>query len=354
MRILLYNELSGVHFNLSEGLKKLGHDVTIASGGDGWKKFRSDISLNPSKNSKLGRVKYRIELIKKLTGFDVIQIMGGMITFGYEHLDNYIIKYILKNNKNAIYLAAGCEAQFYNYSNFNKSPVCIHCKLEDSSDNKCPIGLHNDYYQFNCETIIKNVNKIFAIGYDYQLPYQNTSNFNGIINMPINTDKICYKTMPVGQKIKILHGINRKGFKGSTLILNALNKLREKYPNDIEVMTPSRLNFNEYLKVLETSDLVVDQGFFYSLGMNALISMAMGKVVLQGFKFDGKNEYLNSKPSITFDHNEAILIREIETLIADKKKISEIGYNSRVFVEKNHNYISVAEDSIKKWKAEIT
>ena len=41
MRILLLGEYSGVHYNLSVGLKALGHDVTLASGGDYWKAIES-------------------------------------------------------------------------------------------------------------------------------------------------------------------------------------------------------------------------------------------------------------------------------------------------------------------------
>ena len=36
MKILLLGEASNLHWTLAEGLRTLGHDVTVASGGSGW------------------------------------------------------------------------------------------------------------------------------------------------------------------------------------------------------------------------------------------------------------------------------------------------------------------------------
>ncbi|MBF0951544.1 MAG: glycosyltransferase family 1 protein, partial [Alloprevotella tannerae] len=37
MRILLIGDYSNVHATLLKGLRELGHDVLLASDGDGWK-----------------------------------------------------------------------------------------------------------------------------------------------------------------------------------------------------------------------------------------------------------------------------------------------------------------------------
>ena len=39
MKILLLGEYSGVHSTLAEGLRGLGHRVTVASNGDFWKDY---------------------------------------------------------------------------------------------------------------------------------------------------------------------------------------------------------------------------------------------------------------------------------------------------------------------------
>ena len=44
MKILLIGEYSNVHATLAEGLRALGHEVTVISDGDGWKDYPRDIS----------------------------------------------------------------------------------------------------------------------------------------------------------------------------------------------------------------------------------------------------------------------------------------------------------------------
>ena len=46
MRILLLGEFSNVHATLALGLRKLGHDVVVASDGDEWKNYPRDIDLH--------------------------------------------------------------------------------------------------------------------------------------------------------------------------------------------------------------------------------------------------------------------------------------------------------------------
>ena len=39
MKVLLLGEYSNVHWTLAQGLRALGHSVTVASDGDSWKNF---------------------------------------------------------------------------------------------------------------------------------------------------------------------------------------------------------------------------------------------------------------------------------------------------------------------------
>ena len=45
MKILLMGEYSNVHATLAEGLRKLGHKVTVLSNGDFWKNYPRDINM---------------------------------------------------------------------------------------------------------------------------------------------------------------------------------------------------------------------------------------------------------------------------------------------------------------------
>ena len=68
MKILLLGEYSNVHATLAEGLRKLGHQVTVLSNGDFWKNYPRDINL-VRKPGKLGGMLYLAKLLTFSLGF---------------------------------------------------------------------------------------------------------------------------------------------------------------------------------------------------------------------------------------------------------------------------------------------
>ena len=64
MKILLLGEYSNVHWTLAEGLRQLGHHVTVVSDGDGWKNYPRDISLKRQSNQTTDSLKYLLDVVK--------------------------------------------------------------------------------------------------------------------------------------------------------------------------------------------------------------------------------------------------------------------------------------------------
>ena len=52
MKILLVGEYSNVHWSLAEGLRQLGHHVTVVSDGDHWKGYQADILIKRKSDRK--------------------------------------------------------------------------------------------------------------------------------------------------------------------------------------------------------------------------------------------------------------------------------------------------------------
>jgi hypothetical protein len=76
MRVLLLHEMSGVHTELKSGLIEIGIDTKIGTFGDGWKKYRSDISLGLQSgiaNGAINKIHSQMKLLKSLNEFDVVQ-----------------------------------------------------------------------------------------------------------------------------------------------------------------------------------------------------------------------------------------------------------------------------------------
>lgn len=79
MRILLLGDYSNVHHTLGQGLRRLGHEVVVASDGDGWKNYPRDVDLRRSTLSPWGSAVYFLRLLHKFRhfrGFDVVQLIN--------------------------------------------------------------------------------------------------------------------------------------------------------------------------------------------------------------------------------------------------------------------------------------
>lgn len=79
MKILLLGEYSNVHNTLAKGLRRLGHQVTVASDGDSWKDYPRDIDLKRDLCSRTGRISFLWRLMKALPsmrGYDIVQIIN--------------------------------------------------------------------------------------------------------------------------------------------------------------------------------------------------------------------------------------------------------------------------------------
>lgn len=108
----------------------------------------------------------------------------------------------------------------------------------------------------------------------------------------------------------------------------------------------------DYLKVLEETNIIVDQSLSYEYGMNAVYSMAMGKVVLSGNEPECQKEFgrtdipvINILPSVEDIYN------KLEKLVIDKKSVIEIGEKSRMYVEDFHHHVKVAQQYVDTWNS---
>ena len=100
-------------------------------------------------------------------------------------------------------------------------------------------------------------------------------------------------------------------------------------------------------------NILVDQLYSYSPGMNALLGMAKGMVTISG----GEPEIysiLNERENMPIvnpipDKND--IYNKGVGFIENIENIETLGINSRKFVEKHHNYIDVAMKYIDFWRS---
>lgn len=359
MKILLLGEYSGVHSNLKRALLRLGHDVVMASDGDSFKSFSREIDLKGYGANKftrtISRVVNEFKAIDKISGFDVVQIINPLI-FSQFTPEKYFFKQIIRTNKKVFLTALGDDYYFWKAFRENKfryTPLDGYLKV-DIKQNKSnwEYGRLKDLTEF----LSHEVNAVIPCAYTYHVGYETAEvDLTNTIPFPIEIGEITMSPSSVGNgKIKFLHGIQTKrmGFKGSHLVNEAMGKLQDRYPDLVEYIVVRDMPYEDYLKVLQTATVVIDQVNSYEPAMNALISMAMGKVVMGGCEPEWMRHIgLNYEPLINILPDVNDIYQQGERLVLNPDLISVYSINARRFVEDYHDSNKVAKQFVEIWSA---
>lgn len=353
MKILLLGEFSALHKNLKEALVELGHDVDIASSGDGFKAIEADIDLSTKGNifnkivKKFTQREYIVNLVKH---YDIVQIINPFIFYIRGFPNKYFFYRLIKNSKKIYMLGAGDDSYFWKYGRKKLSYGPFDDFLKYDCNGKKKYFMENNIaFKIN-KYIANKSNGIIPIMYEYEISYSGHSNLLKTIPIPMNIEKIKYKENIVGDKLVIFHGLNRYGFKGTRHVEKAFDILKEKYPNELELIIDGKMPLEKYLDVMSKTNVVIDQTNSYSLGVNGIYAMAMGKIVLGGAEPESlKSLGVEYSPVINIKPNAQSIVDAVENLMKNKDKIREIGFESRKFVEKVHSYKIIAKKYLETW-----
>lgn len=349
MKILLFEDFSGYHATLKEGIKSLnlGHHVALASSGDGWKKTGgADIDLG-------GKFSYHFNLMLKnklLAGYDVVQFMSPILR--YELLgpwdSRYFLSKIRDQNDRSFLMSAGCNAYRWRAINQLRYHPYEDCRVHEINGKKFWFE-RPEYVNWNVK-FSESVNGVIPDGIDYLLGYSGERNIRSPIYCGVNTDRIPYKSNIVKKKLVVYHGVSRYGFKGTQYIEKAFNNLNRKYKNEIECIIGPALPLTNYLKLLENINVLVDETSLYAPYMNAVFGMAMGRVVMGGSEPEYlKDLEISQSPVINILPNSKDIETKIEKILASKGEIEGMGFYSREFVEKHHSHKKMARSFLAQW-----
>ena len=352
MKILLLGDFSAFHKNLKEGLCELGHEVTLVSHGDSWKKISNDISLqSPHKGirGKLDRKYIRpIKLLPKLSGFDIIQFINPLQFSQSFNYNGKLISLLIKRNKKSFLVAAGDDSFYFKFApNMKYSPLPTSIEIDEN--NRRPVWEKKKTIRWN-HTMANLVNGIIPIMYEYAQGYKEFSNLQATIPIPMNIKDITYKENVVKDKIVIFHGLNRPGFKGTAQISQAMDIIQKRYPDKVETIIKGNMPLDDYLDLLDRTNIIIDQIYSYSYGVNAVYSLAMGKVTLSGCEPECLKEFnVENSPIINITPEVSQIVSVLEELIIHPEKVLEIGKLSRKYAEELHDYKKIAQKYIDTW-----
>lgn len=352
MKILLLGEFSYLFRNLQFGLRELGCEVQLASHGDGWKNVPRDIDLGGGGgfSAKFRRKIYPVAKFGQLQGYDVVQLINPFYFYHRFFPNKIFFDALLRGNGGFYISAAGEDAFFWRNAaaalRYNPLDDFLKYDLKRSSyylqSNKC--------FEFN-QWLIQRAKKIIPIVVDFSLTYQGIGNLERVIPIPMKVQSIEYQENKVRDKLVIFHGLNRYGFKGTHYVEEAFKRLAEKYPNDLELIIDGHMPIERYLEVMARANIVIDQTTSYSLGVNGIYAMALGKVVFGGAEPESlqamgvaESPVVNIKPSATD------IVEKVEFFLDNRNLVSQVGYSSRRFVEEHHDHVKIAQRYLDVWR----
>ncbi|PXV68130.1 glycosyltransferase involved in cell wall biosynthesis [Dysgonomonas alginatilytica] len=363
MKILLLGEYSNLHWTLAQGLRALGHSVVVASNGDRFKNYRRDIDISRKSYNSIDTLKYTYLLSKnfrQFKGFDVVQIINPLFLdlkphknlLAFNHLKKYNGKVFMGAFGNDAYWLKAClDKETFRYSEFD---IPNRADYLDSAKEIIRVWTDKDKVDVNRE-IAERSDGIIACLYEYFVSYKPQFEKKlTYIPAPINTSEIIFTQRGKDQsKVRFFIGIQkqRNEIKGTDILYKCLQEVQSKYPNECIIHKAESVPYDKYIAMRDQSDVLLDQLYSYTPGMNALTAMAQGLLAVGGGEPEMYN-LLNEKdnhPIINVLPSEEDIFNKLENLILNREQIPQQSINSRLFVEQHHDYIKIAQQYLDTW-----
>ena len=372
MKILFVGDASNMHNCLAQAMRDLGHTAIVASNGSHWMNTGRDINLE-RRPGKLGAVKYVLDVMRALPqmrGFDVV-VTCGLIFLDLKPTKVRRVFDWLKNHNRCMVLSAlgtdyvyyhAChDGKTYRYSDFmvgdKPSPYALSDEYQAKHEDNWKLPVMREH----SEHILNSIDGAIACLWEYHECYN-----------PLLGDRLAYGGIPIDtksvephiidsepEKVKFFIGIQRDRniLKGTDLLLDAARRTVDRYPNLCELKVVENLPYEEYVKLLNQSHVLLDQLYSYTPATNALLAMARGLVAVSGAEpeyYDLIGEHdnqpiINVSPLIEGD-----IDAKLEWLVQNKHLLPELSQRSREFVERHNDAHVVAKRHLEFYEKILT
>ena len=403
MKILLIGDYSNVHATLAEGLRTLGHEVTVVSDGDGWKNYPRDIDVRRPGFGRWQSARYYLRLRRlwrSLRGYDVVQLINPVflplraerIWPFYESLRRHNGKLFMGTfGMDHYWVKAGTDCHTFRYSDFNLGTT----PRTDIAENALfiadwlngPKGLLNQRIAADCDGIIAGLYEYYA-SYEKYCPQKEKLTF---IPFPIKRLSPSQSPSPSEPPSVLRHaspcregwqgaagspdgerleegfgarpegvvffiGIqrSRSAYKGTDIMLRALERVEKEMPDKVRVVRVESVPFAEYRKLMLGSDVILDQLYSYTPAMNALEAMSQGLIVVGGGEpenYDILHEE-ELRPIINVQPNEESVYEALRHLALHPELIPQLRQGSLSYIHRHHDHIKVAQQYLDFWTKE--
>lgn len=369
-RILLVADYSNFHSTLAKGLRKLGCDVTLVSDGGSFMQCDRDIDITRRFKGKLGGMLHAANLYKtvhtRMKGFDVVSFRDPQFLDLRPDRIRFFLNLIASLNSNCFLSYISTDIPFLDMLEAEDSPLRYSEWFVEGKPNRLRIedswqwdGWHSDgMKRLNRDFYRKMKGAVTAL-YEYHLSAERIFPEERIAygGIPIDVDSIEPQVFDNPEKIRIFLGrdYRRKLQKGSDLLEIAAKRVVERHPGKAELIILENKSREEYMRVMRSCHILLDQIYAYTPATMALEGMASGLTAVTGaepqfYEFIGEKENF---PIINAPIELEPLERCIKALVEHPEQLRERSIRSRQFVEKHHRMEMVAGRFLDFWMKNI-
>ena len=371
MKVLLVGDASNYHNTLAKGLRALGHEVTLASAGGGWMRTAREIDISRPVKGKLGGLalwlNFQTRLKRLFSGYDAVSIA----TISFIELKPKRIRpvfdWLRKHNGAVFNTSLGTDPNYVRECLDPQSPIRYSefslfgepSPLVKAEPNLISEWLSRDLSDLDMY-IYNNVSGATSALWEYDVALHRVLPPGKIAyaGIPIDTASIPVVGIPDNvRKVRLFLGRHRDRMlvKGTDVIEAAARAVCERYPDRAELVIVENRPYAEYVELLESAHIVLDQLYSYTPATNALLAMAQGHCTLSGgapeyYDFIGEREM---RPVIHVEPDYQSVYSQLEQSVTHPADLRRRGLEGREFVVKHNDMKVVARRTADFWQRRL-
>lgn len=366
MKILFIGDASNFHNTLSYALRDMGHTTVVASAGSKWMNTGRDITLLRHPGI-LGTLRYLTDLLSVLPqfrGYDVVQLVNPIFLHLRPEKVRVVFDYLKRHNSHIFLSALGTDYEYvqrcYDCHTFRYSDYFIGDKpapFLSSPESNGEEAWLEPFMKRHSDHVISRLDGIIACLYEYYVTYK-----------PITPQKLSYGGIPIDttalkahfidsvpDKVRFFIGIqtDRNVLKGTDRLLAAAKRVQQRHPDLCEIQIAESVPYSDYVAMMRSSHVILDQLYSYTPATNALLAMAQGLVAVSGaepefYDFIGETE---NRPIVNVTpYDDDAIADTLEQVVLHRDRLPELSRRSREFVVKHNDSHVVAQRHLDFWQ----
>lgn len=369
-RILLMADYSNFHATLAKGLRRLGCDVTVMSDGSFFMSTERDVDIT-RRPGKLGGLALTARLYgplhSKMKGYDIVSFRDPAFLDLKPSRIGWFMQRLFRDNTACFLSYLSMDLPFMDMLESSDCPLRYSEWFVEGKPNRLRIqeasqweGWHASKMRRINDLLYSNIRGAVTALYEYHLSAERVLPKEKVAyaGIPIDVDAITPVSPGVPEKVRIFLGRDnrRKLQKGSDLLEEAARNVVARHPGKAELIILENRPRNEYMEIMRSCHLLLDQIYSYTPATMALEGMASGLTAVTGgepeyYEFIGEKENF---PIVNAPIDLEALEKAIEKVVLHPGRLEENSRKSRAFVERHNALDTVARRFLNFWMKNLS